>query len=201
MLSTARTRSSLAACLRVRPASAKVPSRLDLLQQRLGACHLSTDDVFRAATRSACLRCRGGFILDGFPRTLAQAESLKQLMRNENLPLSADVNYELPLPQIVERLSGRRTCESCKAVYHVTRQPSQVDSVCDPNRSPSACRSMRAAPPPILSGISACSCQSWRTDPPPKSVNARLLFSEIAYRRSRKKQEEEESAGRQSISA
>lgn len=140
-------------------------TQADLLHQRLGACHLSTGDVFRAATRSACvpspamaaaldymrrgalvpdatvwetvrersacLRCRGGFILDGFPGTLAQAESLKQLMRNEKLPLSAVVNYELPLPEIVERLSGRRTCESCKAVYHVTRQPSQADGVCD----------------------------------------------------------------------
>jgi adenylate kinase len=52
-------------------------------------------------------------------------------MEQENLPLSAVVNYELPLPEIVERLSGRRTCENCKAVYHVTRQPSRADGVCD----------------------------------------------------------------------
>src|SRR5271165_388449 len=89
----------------------------DLLHQKLRACHLSTGDVFRAASRSecelspamkaateymksgalvpdatvwemvrersACLRCAGGFILDGFPRTLSQAESLKQLMHDE----------------------------------------------------------------------------------------------------------------------
>jgi adenylate kinase len=141
-------------------------TQADLLRQRLGACHLSTGDVFRAAAsstgcepspamtaaldfmrrgalvpdatvwemvreRTACLRCRGGFILDGFPRTLGQAESLKKLMEDERLSLDAVVNYELPLSEIVDRLSGRRTCEKCKAVYHVTRQPSQTAGVCD----------------------------------------------------------------------
>ena len=81
--------------------------------------------------RSGCLNCRGGFILDGFPRTLAQAESLQGLMRSEGWTLGAVVNYELPLPEIVERLSGRRTCAQCKAVYHVARQPSRVEGACD----------------------------------------------------------------------
>jgi adenylate kinase len=137
-----------------------------LLNQRLGACHLSTGDVFRAAggrkacdqtpamaaaleymrrgdlvpdstvwdmvrERSRCLHCQGGFVLDGFPRTLAQAESLSQLMQRENLALSAVVNYELPMPEIVSRLSGRRICEKCKAVFHITRQPSHVEGICD----------------------------------------------------------------------
>lgn len=141
-------------------------TQADLLHQRLGACHLSTGDVFRAAAtrkdcipspamkaaleymrrgelvpdttvwemvreRSGCLRCRGGFVLDGFPRTLAQAESLKQLMEDEKLSLSAVVNYELPLQEIVARLSGRRTCEKCKAVFHITSQPSKAGASCD----------------------------------------------------------------------
>lgn len=141
-------------------------TQAQLLNQRLGACHLSTGDVFRAAgsrkacdrtpamaaaleymrrgdlvpdstvwemvrERSGCLHCQGGFVLDGFPRTLAQAESLGQLMQNENLALSAVVNYELPLAEIVSRLSGRRICEKCKAVFHVTRQPSRADGICD----------------------------------------------------------------------
>jgi adenylate kinase len=141
-------------------------TQADLLHKRLGACHLSTGDVFRAAAtrtdcapspamrqaleymrrgalvpdatvwemvreRSKCLRCGGGFVLDGFPRTLGQAESLKQLMEEEKLAVSAVVNYVLPLEDIVERLSGRRTCEKCKAVFHIARQPSRTEGSCD----------------------------------------------------------------------
>lgn len=137
-----------------------------LLNQQLGACHLSTGDVFRAAgnrkeceqtpamkeamgfmrrgalvpdstvwemvrERNGCIRCPGGFILDGFPRTLAQAEALKQHMESEGLSLSAVVNYELPLDEIVSRLSGRRTCEKCKSVFHVTEQPPRAQGLCD----------------------------------------------------------------------
>jgi adenylate kinase len=141
-------------------------TQAELLNQRLGACHLSTGDVFRAAKgrdecelspamkaaleymrrgdlvpdatvwdmvreRSGCLRCGGGFILDGFPRTLAQAESLKKLMGEEGLSLTAVVNYELPVGAIVARLSGRRTCETCKAVFHATERPPKVAGRCD----------------------------------------------------------------------
>ena len=81
--------------------------------------------------RSGCLHCGGGFILDGFPRTLTQAESLKQLMHDEGLSLTAVVNYDLPATEIVARLSGRRTCQQCRNVFHVTERPPRVEGVCD----------------------------------------------------------------------
>jgi adenylate kinase len=81
--------------------------------------------------RSACIRCRGGFLLDGFPRTLSQAAALRWLMEKEQLSLSAVVSYELPLQEIVARLSGRRTCAQCKAIYHAVHQPPKTEGVCD----------------------------------------------------------------------
>ncbi len=81
--------------------------------------------------RSHCLLHCAGFILDGFPRTLSQAESLRELLATENLSLNAVVNYELPVDEIIGRLGGRRTCEACKSVFHVKDRPPQVEGVCD----------------------------------------------------------------------
>jgi adenylate kinase len=81
--------------------------------------------------RKVCLHCGGGFILDGFPRTVVQAESLKKLMEEEGITISAVVNYELPVNEIVARLSGRRTCAKCKSVFHVTARPPKVEGKCD----------------------------------------------------------------------
>lgn len=83
------------------------------------------------AERVSCLRCSGGFLLDGFPRTVAQAEALEKLMQKEKLALTAVLDFELPIDEIVARLGGRRTCSGCKAVYHVTDLPPKVEGVCD----------------------------------------------------------------------
>jgi adenylate kinase len=86
-------------------------------------------DLIRERVR--CLRCGGGCLLDGFPRTVAQAEALSELLQREKIALDAVLNYELPMEQIVTRLSGRRTCSDCKAVFHVTGRPPRVEGVCD----------------------------------------------------------------------
>ena len=141
-------------------------TQAELLAERLGACHLSTGDIFRAAKcradverspalaealdlmrrgelvpdatvldlvreRARCLRCAGGFLLDGFPRTLAQAEALDGLLDGEKVALDAVIDYDLPIEDIVARLSGRRTCPGCKAVFHVTARPPRESGVCD----------------------------------------------------------------------
>ena len=79
---------------------------------------------------AACI-AKGGFVLDGFPRTLGQAGALSQLVEKENLTLRAVVDYELRVAEIVSRLGGRRICEKCKAVFHVTRQPSRSEGICE----------------------------------------------------------------------
>ena len=95
--------------------------------------HLVPDQTVWEVVRErlGCLRCGGGFVLDGFPRTLAQANLLRNLMEREQIPLDAVVNYELPVDEIVSRLSGRRTCEKCKAIFHITAQPSRLQGMCD----------------------------------------------------------------------
>lgn len=81
--------------------------------------------------RTGCLRCEGGFLLDGFPRTLRQAVALEEMLAGLKLELDAVLSYELSVDAIVDRLSGRRTCGQCRAVYHVTAQPPAVADVCD----------------------------------------------------------------------
>lgn len=81
--------------------------------------------------RADCLKCSGGFILDGFPRTLGQAVLLQDLMQNQDLSLHAVINYTLPAETIIDRLGGRRTCEKCKVVYHMTDRPPKIEGQCD----------------------------------------------------------------------
>ncbi|WP_165219121.1 adenylate kinase family protein [Aquisphaera insulae] len=81
--------------------------------------------------RSNCLSCFGGFLLDGFPRTAAQAEALDDLLDQQGVRLDAVLSYELPLAEIVDRLGGRRTCSKCKAVFHTTSRPPHQEGVCD----------------------------------------------------------------------
>lgn len=141
-------------------------TQAELLSDSLGACQLSTGDVFRATKkldaceispalaaalehmrkgelvpdeivlslvreRVKCLRCYGGFLLDGFPRTVAQAKALDEILKEQGVKLDGVLSYELPIERIVSRLSGRRTCSRCRAVFHTESRAPEVPDVCD----------------------------------------------------------------------
>jgi adenylate kinase len=74
---------------------------------------------------------RKGFVLDGFPRTAAQAEALDQLLEAEGTPLDRVVLFQVPDEEPVARLSGRRVCRGCGRNYHLTLSPPRTAGVCD----------------------------------------------------------------------
>jgi adenylate kinase len=75
--------------------------------------------------------CKAGFLLDGFPRTIPQAEALKELLDRVGITLDAAVNLDVPRDVILDRLTTRRTCVECGAIYNVKSMPPKVEGVCD----------------------------------------------------------------------
>ena len=72
-----------------------------------------------------------GFLLDGFPRTVAQAEALDANLQALNAPLTAVLNVDVAEEELIERLTGRRVCRACGSTYHIRFNPPTVRSVCD----------------------------------------------------------------------
>lgn len=132
-----------------------------LLVNKLGMVQISTGDLFRAAIKNntelgkqaqsfmdkgelvpdsvvigmvdEVLATLGpkSFILDGFPRTRAQAEALGTILRQRSLEIGKAIFLEVPREELLGRLTGRRVCKSCGAVYHIQSKPSKVAGVCD----------------------------------------------------------------------
>ncbi len=72
-----------------------------------------------------------GFVLDGFPRTVPQAEALATVLRDKGIALDRVVNFQVSREAVVNRLSGRRSCPKCQATFHVGFAPSKKGSACD----------------------------------------------------------------------
>ncbi len=94
---------------------------------------LVSDDLIIEMIKKKIKRedCAGGFILDGFPRTLSQAESLENMFSQDNLQLDAVFLFDVSEEEIVKRLTGRRVCEKCGTVYHVSYNPPLREGICD----------------------------------------------------------------------
>ncbi|MGE3682022.1 MAG: adenylate kinase [Bdellovibrionales bacterium] len=143
------------------PPGAGKGTQSEFLIGRLGMKQISTGDLFRAAIKNQTplgkeaksyldagklvpdevtiglveeeLDRLGGksFVLDGFPRNVTQAEALETLLAARKLRVDKILFLEVPLNMLLSRLTGRRVCKNCGAVYHIETKPPRVDGVCD----------------------------------------------------------------------
>lgn len=143
------------------PPGAGKGTQSSFLIERKGFAHISTGDLLREAIKAQSalgleakkvmdqgllvpdevviglveerLQAKpdGSFIFDGFPRTAAQAEALDQLLGQLGKPVTKAIFLEVDQSVLVKRLTGRRVCQGCGAVYHVDSKPSKVEGVCD----------------------------------------------------------------------
>lgn len=79
---------------------------------------------------------QNGFILDGYPRNLAQADFLNKLLEEKNVSIDYVIDIECENEVLVKRLTGRRVCTNCGAVYHIDNNPPKVEGICDVCGSP-----------------------------------------------------------------
>lgn len=92
---------------------------------------LVPDELVIGLVREVLLGIKANFILDGFPRTVGQAEALQKLLNEIGQKVHSAVFLEVPYQTLLTRLSGRRVCKGCGAVYHIASKPTQKVGVCD----------------------------------------------------------------------
>jgi adenylate kinase len=95
--------------------------------------NLVTDDLVIGIMEERLLRddCKEGYLLDGFPRTIVQADALKVILEKTGNKLDCVLELVIPKATIVERLSTRRTCVQCSEIYNIKFKPAKVDGICD----------------------------------------------------------------------
>ncbi len=99
----------------------------------LDAGRLVPDDLTSGVVRERLAEsdARGGYVLDGFPRTLAQADALAEIVAEQGEKLDRVLYFELSEDRILERVIGRRNCPNCQRIYHTVYQPPKNEGVCD----------------------------------------------------------------------
>ena len=95
--------------------------------------NLVPDDVTIGLVKERLSRpdCANGYLLDGFPRTIAQAEALESLTNDISRPIELVINVDVNLDALIDRISGRRVCSKCGYSYHIETKKSKVDGICD----------------------------------------------------------------------
>jgi adenylate kinase len=141
------------------PPGAGKGTQAKLLSQRMGVLHIATGDLLREAVKNQTplgkkakeymdrgelvpdelivqlieetMPKDGNVILDGFPRTVNQALALEEMLKGKGEKISKVLFFDVPDEVIIDRLSGRRVCSKCGAVYHVKYNPPKIEGVCD----------------------------------------------------------------------
>lgn len=150
---------------------------------------LVPDDVVIEVVRDRIVRpdCAGGFLLDGFPRTVPQAEALDSMLADQGRRLTLVIALDAPEAVILERLGGRRTCGACNASYHVVNQPPRRSDRCDacgsalvvrPDDRPETIRTRLA----VYRGQTAALIDFYRAAGALREVDARGGVEEVAAR-------------------
>jgi adenylate kinase len=103
------------------------------IEAAMAAGNLVTDDLIMGIMEQRLLAddCQHGYLLDGFPRTIPQAEALKSLLAKLGEKLDCVLELDVPREVIFDRLTTRRTCTNCGEIYNVKSKPPKVDGICD----------------------------------------------------------------------
>ncbi len=105
----------------------------NLAKSYMDAGNLVPDDVIIAMVEKRLQEddCQKGYLLDGFPRTLVQAEAFEKIENKIGKPVECVIALEVGFDTLVERITGRRICSKCGAIYHIHNKPSKIEGICD----------------------------------------------------------------------